>query len=257
VAVSGRGTNMNCADVQRNQPDITDGAGDPELQAHLKSCAACSELVSDLGLIANAARQLSSFEEPPARVWVNIANQLRAEGIIKEPRQVPARVTPAPRRWNAWWLAPIAAAILAVGAYEVSHKAPQQVAQQPTPAVQATQQSSPQVARKSDPAPHETLQANNRSSVPSGASAESPAQQRIDVSAPPAEQDQQFLSEVSEGAPAMRTTYENQLQAINEEISETQEYIKTHPGDMDARQHLMETYQQKAMLYQMALDRIQ
>ena len=98
--------------------------------------------------------------------------------------------------------------------------------------------------------------ASNRSSVQSGSGAGSLAQ-TTEISAPPAEQDQQFLSEVSEGAPAMRTTYEKQLQAINDEIAETQEYIKTHPGDLDARQHLMETYQQKAMLYQMALDRIQ
>jgi ribosomal protein S15P/S13E len=252
---------MNCADVQRNQPDIMDGSGDPELQAHLKSCASCSELVSDLGLIANAARQLSNVEEPPARVWVNIANQLRAEGIIREPQQVPARVAPVPRRWNAWWLAPIAAAIIAAGAYEIGRQAPQQVAQQPAQTIPATQQSSTAVATsagtpRSDATQQGALQARNRSSVHSDSGAGSQSQPG-DISPPPAEQDQQFLSEVSEGAPAMRTTYEKQLQAVNEEILETQEYIKTHPGDVDARQHLMETYQQKAMLYQMALDRVQ
>jgi ribosomal protein S15P/S13E len=210
-----------------------------------------------LGLIAKAARQLSNVEEPPARVWVNIANQLRAEGIIREPQQVPARVAPAPRRWNAWWLVPIAAAIIAAGAYEIGHKA-RQVAQQPAQTIQqsSTAVATSAVAPKVDATQQGTLQASDRSSVHSDSGAGSqtlPAE----TSTPPAEQDQQFLSEASEGAPAMRTTYEKQLQAVNEEILETQEYIKTHPGDVDARQHLMETYQQKAMLYQMALDRIQ
>ena len=55
----------------------------------------------------------------------------------------------------------------------------------------------------------------------------------------------------------MRATYENQLRAVNAEIRETKEYFARYPGDMDARQHLLEVYQQKAMLYQIALDRIQ
>ena len=78
-----------------------------------------------------------------------------------------------------------------------------------------------------------------------------------EIAPPPSADDERFLSEVSQGAPTMRATYEDQLRAVNAEIRETQEYIKWHPGDLDARQHLMEVYQQKAMLYQMALDRIQ
>jgi len=69
--------------------------------------------------------------------------------------------------------------------------------------------------------------------------------------------DNQFLSDVSTRAPSMRTTYANELQAVNNEIRETKAYIARHPGDVDARQHLLEVYQQKVMLYQMALDRIQ
>jgi hypothetical protein len=88
-------------------------------------------------------------------------------------------------------------------------------------------------------------------------------------SAPPAEtvrpevepessaDDQQFLSVVSTRAPAMRATYENQLQAVNADIRETQAYVDRNPGDADARQHLMDAYEQKALLYQIALDRIQ
>ena len=55
----------------------------------------------------------------------------------------------------------------------------------------------------------------------------------------------------------MKTTYEKQLQAVNADIRESQAYVDQNPADADARQHLMEAYQQKALLYQLALDRIQ
>jgi len=62
---------------------------------------------------------------------------------------------------------------------------------------------------------------------------------------------------VSTLAPAMRANYENELQAVNADIRETEAYVNRNPGDADARQHLMDAYQQKALLYQIALDRIQ
>jgi hypothetical protein len=73
----------------------------------------------------------------------------------------------------------------------------------------------------------------------------------------PSLEDQQFMSAVSTLAPSMRTTYENQLQAVNADIRETQAYVDRNPGNEDARQHLMDAYRQKALLYQIALDRIQ
>jgi hypothetical protein len=44
---------------------------------------------------------------------------------------------------------------------------------------------------------------------------------------------------------------------VNNYIREVQAYLDQNPDDEDARQHLMEAYQQKAMLYQMALDHVQ
>jgi hypothetical protein len=55
----------------------------------------------------------------------------------------------------------------------------------------------------------------------------------------------------------MRATYENQLRAVNADIRESQAYLDQNPGDPEARQHLMDAYEQKALLYQIALDRIQ
>jgi hypothetical protein len=83
------------------------------------------------------------------------------------------------------------------------------------------------------------------------------AEKRADLEAPPSADDQQFLGVVSTRAPSMKATYEKQLQAVNADIRESQAYVDQNPDDADARQHLMEAYQQKALLYQIALDRIQ
>ena len=267
---------MTCADVERVLSDSIDGDGDAEFQSHLKSCPACSELVGDLNLIASESGKLAEADEPPARVWVSIANQLRAEGIIHDPEAQPVASVPAPpRRWSLWWLAPVAAAILAAGSYQLAHQknsapTPQVAQQSPAqpqvtaPAVTAPTSQPAEVAKaapKAAPAESSPARAAKRQAQPApqaqGESTEVAQNAPREVSPPASAEDQQFLGEVSTRAPSMRTTYENQLRAVNAEIVETQAYIKRNPGDLDARQHLMEVYQQKAMLYQMALDRIQ
>lgn len=255
---------MTCSDVERVLPEFLDGGLDGsfpnDFQAHVGSCPACSDLVSELKLIANEARQLSDAEEPAPRVWVRIAAELRAEGLIREPESAPVRpalvTTSSRRQWRAWWLAPVAAALVAASSYVVSHRPAQSVAKQVPPApvvspapVTAATSPIPAVtpARVSPPAPQQLAQ---KSTPP-----EQTARRAVE-SAPSAE-DQQFLSVVSTLSPAMRTTYEMQLQAVNADIRETQAYVDRNPGDLDARQHLMDAYQQKELLYQIALDRIQ
>jgi hypothetical protein len=260
---------MTCADVQRVLPEIIDAGGDLELEAHLKSCPACSELVNELEWIAAESRELAGTQDPPDRVWVRISNQLRAEGIIRDQVEtVPIRpmvVARPARRWNPWWLAPVAVAIVAAGAYQVGHRsavtAPQ-VAQQAVPQQQAipaaqTPATTPQVAQQTEPPPTTNHPAQLAKNLAARVSTRPPSATQAEISAPAGEDDEQFLSEVSQGVPTMRNTYEQQLRAVNEEIRQTQEYIRAHPEDLDARQHLLETYQQKALLYEMALDRIQ
>lgn len=261
---------MKCSDVDRILPDIVegvpiDGSQDLEVQSHLKTCPDCSELVSDLKLIASEARQLSECEEPSPRVWARIATELRAEGLIHESELATARpvLSPTRRRWNPFWLAPVAAAILAAGSYVLIHHPAQpataQVVKQST-----GQPSETQVAQQpTDQQPATPEPAQQQASVPTSQAAtpladQSPtegATEQAELS-PPAS-DNEFLSEVSTRAPGMRATYADQLQAVNNEIRETKAYISRYPGDVDARQHLLEVYQQKALLYQMALDRIQ
>jgi hypothetical protein len=173
--------------------------------------------------------------------------------------------------------------VLAAGAYVLNHQSTQpaapplakqtverqpqtQVAQQASSERPAAQQSGaqqvpgstaqpsthPQIARQTTPRAtpeRPSEQVDSTSSEIAGANA-APYQ-------PTSADDNQFLTEVSQRAPSMRATYTNQLEAVNSEIRETQAYIARYPGDVDARQHLLEVYQQKAMLYSIALDRIQ
>ena len=275
---------MKCSDVDRILPDLVDNVGigdrqELEVQSHLKTCPDCSELVSDLKLIVRESRHLAASEEPSPQVWARIAADLRAEGLIRESEVEAVRLVPVPvrrRRWNPFWLAPIAAVVLAAGAYVLNHKPAQppssQIAQQNqvqphTQIAQQTpsQQPSMQERPSPSPAPESARQvaavkpparAPQASSQVDQAAADN-ASDDAALSQPTTVDDNQFLTEVSERAPTMRATYANQLQAVNSEIRETQAYITRYPGDVDARQHLLEVYQQKSMLYQMALDRIQ
>ena len=265
---------MTCSDVQQLLPELLDGAPDAAFQAafdsHVETCPDCAGLVSDLKLITSQAHDLAETDEPPTRVWVNIAAQLRAEGLIREEETAPGPVlvpSSPRRRWSAWWLAPVAAALLAAGSYVVSHKSAQPIAQNvppPQPVQSAPMQSAPVESAKTDiPTPSSTPavapsrvaeQGPQEVATKSGHSASAPP--RV-VSAPSSKEDQQFLSMVSTLAPSSRATYENQLQVVNADIQETQAYVDQNPGDADARQHLMDAYQQKALLYQIAMDRIQ
>jgi hypothetical protein len=266
---------MTCSEVERVLPELVDGGSDSALPAdfesHLKSCPACSDLVSDLKLIASEARNLAESEEPAPRVWVRIAAQLREEGLIRDADTRPVLVPASPqRRWTstAWWLAPVAAAVLAAGAYVLSHKPAPQVATHvsapavTTPVAQNSAPKSPDNSAK-PPVVASTAQPVRATHPPAPApeSAKPPdvvasaAQPTVEPEASP--EDQQFLSVVSTRAPSLRATYENQLQRVNANIREVQAYLDRYPGDLDARQQLMDAYQQKALLYQIALDRIQ
>jgi len=272
---------MKCSDVERVLSELVDGASDGTLpidvEAHVKSCPDCSDLVSDLKLIASEARQLAATEEPAPRVWVRIAAELRAEGLIVDsatrdsasvrPVVVSVSVPASPRwRWSAFWLAPVAAAVLAAGAYVISHKPAPQVAKQQAPPSVVTSPAQVTPAPQVASLPAAPQQVAKNSARPAGGNVNGTGNENGNSKRPaveaavepePSAEDQQFLSVVSTLGPSTRATYENQLKAVNADIQETQAYVDRNPRDVDARQHLMDAYQQKALLYQIALDRIQ
>jgi hypothetical protein len=67
--------------------------------------------------------------------------------------------------------------------------------------------------------------------------------------------DADFMQEVAADAPATKTRYEENLRQVNESIRDAQGVVDESPNDEDARRSLMDAYQQKSMLFEMAMDR--
>jgi hypothetical protein len=108
---------MTCAEFQHQLPDLLEEAGSPELQAHLKGCAICSELATSLQTIVGLAPSLQATEEPSPRVWNSIEIALRKEGLIRQPQPRTHFLPSLTRRWGvAAWLVPAAAALLVAAA---------------------------------------------------------------------------------------------------------------------------------------------
>jgi hypothetical protein len=67
--------------------------------------------------------------------------------------------------------------------------------------------------------------------------------------------DADLMQEVAANAPAMKPQYEENLRWVNESIRDAQGAVDDSPNDEDARRSLMDAYQQKSMLFEMAMDR--
>jgi hypothetical protein len=53
----------------------------------------------------------------------------------------------------------------------------------------------------------------------------------------------------------MRAAYAANLKSVNDYIRDAEESVKSDPNDEEAQQSLMAAYEQRAMVYEMALDR--
>jgi hypothetical protein len=209
---------MNCDQLQCDLPDIMEGERTSEQEAHLESCRMCSGLLADLELISREARQLRASEDPSPRVWNSIEVALRREGLIRPPRRGGVVALP---RWAPVWLAPIAATFLValfIARYELKPYGQTQVSEQTS-------------------APVITASLDSPANVPSSL------------------EDRQLLEAVGARSPALRASYEADLQRVNAYIRDAEESAHTNPNDEEAQRYLMDAHEQKAMMYEMALDR--
>jgi len=215
---------MNCAEFQDVLPEIIDGGRTAEQEAHLRSCRQCASLAADLRAIAEGACGLQASDEPSPRVWNSIEIALREEGLIHPPHPELSLVPRVHGHWGLAWLAPVAAAVVitfGVIGYErgaLLHKETTESA-----AVQSR-----------------TLVSSPRPSMPSRYSPED---------------DEMMLAMVATRTPSMRAAYEANLQNVNAYIRDAEASVQTNPNDDEARQYLMDAYEQKAMVYEMALER--
>ena len=77
----------------------------------------------------------------------------------------------------------------------------------------------------------------------------------VPVANPSELNDDDLLQEVAANAPAMMPQYQENLRQVNESIRDAQGVVDESPNDEEARRSLMDAYQQKSMLFEMAMDR--
>jgi hypothetical protein len=209
---------MNCTELQGSLKENERGSG-VEQQAHLKGCLACAALVNDLNLITATAVQLREAEEPSPRVWNSIEIALRQEGLIRPQRASGSLLPSLGARWSwARWLAPAAAAVLlTVGIYVHRQNAPQ----------------GPRVATNYQPHTVSDLHPDIR---------------RAGLN------DDDLEQEIADQSPLLRAQFEDNLKRVNESIRDAQSDVDANPNDEEAQRSLDDAYQQKAMLFEIAME---
>jgi len=213
---------MTCEQFQELLPEIGGGNRNIEYETHLRSCQECWGLVSDLNAISRQAPLLQASEEPSPQLWNAIESVLREEGLIHSGRQQPVLVLKRNPRWNLAWMLPAAASVLVVlGVLNYQGKI-HPVSTESTPTLTAN-----------------TVNVQDRPVVTFSA------------------EDQKFLTAIAFRSPALRAKYERGLRDVNAYIRDAQQSALSDPNDEEAQRYLMSAYDQKAMLYQMALDRFQ
>jgi len=212
---------MNCAEFQKVLPYIIEAGGNADEEAHLKSCAVCSDLVQDLRYIAETAKLLLPMQDPSPRVWTGIRGALQREGLVRPPAgtvrfRPQAAAVLSQRRWatGGTLLAVAALLLFAIGIIWFRNN--------------STPEAQPAVT----------------ASVPAAVPAAS-----VD------EDDAQVLSAVQQKSPALLGTYRENLDAVNAYIRDARRTVDADPYDMGARDHLLRAYSQKTLLYEMALAR--
>jgi hypothetical protein len=211
---------MNCVELQESLAEVEDGSS-AQQRAHLRACPACSALLRELDQIVAAAAELQGANEPSPRVWNSIEIALRKEGLIRPQRRSP--LSSFGLRWGrAGWLLPATALLLlTLGLYLRQHFFPAGISQP---------------ASISDP----RSEAQAALGVPANSSGLA---------------DEDLLQEVAENEPAMKPQYEENLRTVNASIQDLQSAVDESPNDQEARRALMDAYQQKSMLFEMAMDR--
>jgi hypothetical protein len=195
---------------------LLEGEETPERQAHLNSCSACSNLLADLDLISGQAKLLLAADEPSPAVWNALESQLRREGIIHSAEPSHKSFGDLFWRWRTAWLVPVAAALAIVGVLRLHHP--------------ATAGDNAPIAKQSVAKPPVTAAVSG--------------------------DDQQLLKTVASRPPAQQAKYRADLDDANAFIRDAQDAIRNNPNDVYRQQMLINAYEQKEMLYQLAVDNV-
>ena len=110
-----------CQDVEAQLSQLVDGhlpdaAAQATVRAHLEQCASCRGVLQDLERLRRTSRALGPVT-PPDHLWLEVAGQLRLGDELK-PAEQPHRAMPVPRGPLVQWIGLAAALLVAtIGAY--------------------------------------------------------------------------------------------------------------------------------------------
>jgi hypothetical protein len=211
---------MNCLEFERVLPDYLEGSHTAELQAHLSSCPACAELLADLNSISSQARLLQDSEDPSPAVWNMLEIQLRREGLIHDGEfgQAPRVKRPSV---TDYFRRRRAVLLVPVAAALV-------------------------------------IAAGLKLYRPTGAGDINPvtrAAAPVAVTPAVSSEDQQLLNTVASRFPSQQAKYRKNLEEANSYIRDAEQSIRNDPNDSYSQQLLINAYEQKQMLYDLAVDR--
>jgi hypothetical protein len=207
---------MTCVELQESLVENESGSS-AEQRDHLRNCPKCAKLVAELLVIACSAGDLQAAHEPNPRVWKSIEASLRREGLIRPQRRSLSLLPSLGSQWSwARWMAPAAALLLvSLGIYLRQHSQTTDTAAQNIP-TPATIVSDAAIAGLND---------------------------------------DDLLQEGGQQSPALQEQYADNLRHVNQYIQDAKNSVAADPDDEEARRTLMEAYQEKAMLFELALDR--
>ena len=211
---------LNCEQFEDLLPEVIDGgAWTAEQRAHAQSCTSCTSLVNDLRNIAQESKYLAESDEPSPRVWQELRKSLVAEGLIRKPakhgRLMDFFFAP---RWR-----PILVPVGAVAALAIVF-----------------------LAYQSDRVSTNGPTSASKTAVTAGTPSDVALLDDEDV---------QLLKQLSVDSPAMRASYEDSLKNVNSYIRDAKEAAEKNPGNDAAQDALMQAYNEKTMVYEMATKR--
>jgi hypothetical protein len=208
-------TDMNCQQFQEVLPYIIESGGNAQEEEHLRSCPACAELVQDLQYIAQQAKLLLPMHDPSPRVWSGIEQSLQRQDLAAEGRMSPWGQTTTLSHIKSWTPLGWLMAFAAVAVFAL-------------------------------------LLANYKPHSPQSLSLGSQPAAGSDAASA---DDQQLLNRFSDQPADVRRAYETSLRDVNSYILDARQAVARDPQDATSQAYLLDAYQQKEMLYQMATAR--
>jgi hypothetical protein len=217
-----------CAQFERMLAEQPDGPLPAEAAAHMKGCADCRMLWSDVEVIRTTAMEWGSQEaEPPEYLWTALRRQLESEGLIRDSTRESSQ-----RSWFAAWfgvaprwaVAGASISLLLIAAMLVGYQ-------------------------KYEPSQGALLP------MRLGIAAARPKLVAADLGKALEGDSKQVFDSLPEGNTVLTSSLRENLGIVDNLIAVCEKSVREQPDDPMARDYLYGAYEQKAVLLATAMDR--